>query len=68
MIAPLRIGFVTGATPDKWARSWRDQRREPLELVPVTEPEKLDGVRDGSLVCLAAFGAGFTWAAALLRW
>jgi 3-oxoacyl-[acyl-carrier-protein] synthase-3 len=25
-------------------------------------------VRDGSLVCLAAFGAGFTWASALLRW
>ena len=49
MIAPLRIGFVTGATPDKWARSWRDQRREPLELVPVTEPEQLDGVLDGSL-------------------
>ena len=27
---PLRIGFVTGATPDKWARNWRSQRREPL--------------------------------------
>ena len=45
----LRIGFVTGATPDKWARNWRDQRRERLELVPVTEAEQLDGVRDGSL-------------------
>jgi DNA-binding transcriptional LysR family regulator len=49
MSDPLRIGFVTGATPDKWARSWRDQRRERLELVPVTEAEQLDGVRDGSL-------------------
>lgn len=46
---PLRIGFVTGSTPDKWARNWRDQRREPLELVPVTEADQLDGVRDGSL-------------------
>jgi DNA-binding transcriptional LysR family regulator len=45
----LTIGFVTGATPDKWARNWREQRREPLELVPVTETEQLDGVRDGSL-------------------
>ncbi|HSU03070.1 MAG TPA: LysR family substrate-binding domain-containing protein [Nocardioides sp.] len=45
----LRIGFVTGATPDKWARSWRTQRREHLELVPVTEADQLDGVRDGSL-------------------
>ncbi len=25
-------------------------------------------VRAGSLVCLAAFGAGFTWASALIRW
>lgn len=49
MTSALRIGFVTGATPDKWARNWRDQRREPLELVPVTEVDQLDGVRDGSL-------------------
>ena len=49
MSDPLRIGFVTGATPDKWARNWRDQRREPLELVPVTEADQLDGVRGGSL-------------------
>ncbi|GIM62740.1 LysR family transcriptional regulator [Planomonospora venezuelensis] len=46
---PLRIGFVTGATPDKWARHWRERRREPLELVPVTEADQLEGVRDGSL-------------------
>ena len=25
-------------------------------------------VRSGTLVCLAAFGAGFTWASALVRW
>lgn len=49
MSRPLRIGFVTGATPDKWARNWRDQRSEPLELVPVTEAEQLDGIRDGTL-------------------
>ena len=49
MSQPLRIGFVTGATPDKWARHWRDRRREPLELVPVTETEQTDGVRNGTL-------------------
>ena len=26
------------------------------------------GVKQGDLVALAAFGAGFTWAGALLRW
>ena len=25
-------------------------------------------IKDGSLVCLAAFGSGFTWASALIRW
>jgi 3-oxoacyl-[acyl-carrier-protein] synthase-3 len=25
-------------------------------------------LKDGDLVCLAAFGAGFTWASALIRW
>ena len=49
MIAPLRVGFVTGATPDKWARAWRERRREPLELVPVSEDEQVRGIRDGSL-------------------
>lgn len=42
------VGFVTGATPDKWARVWRERSRERLELVPVTEDTQLDGVRDGS--------------------
>ena len=46
---PLRIGFVTGATPDKWVRHWRYWRREPLELVPVTEAEQESLVRDGTL-------------------
>ena len=46
---PLRVGFVTGATPDKWVRHWRDRRREPLELVPVTQDEQESLVRDGTL-------------------
>ncbi|MFY0022361.1 3-oxoacyl-[acyl-carrier-protein] synthase III C-terminal domain-containing protein, partial [Acinetobacter baumannii] len=24
--------------------------------------------KEGDLVCLAAFGSGFTWASALLKW
>ena len=38
--------------------------------IPIALHEALaDGrVREGNLVCLAAFGAGFTWAAALMRW
>lgn len=47
MLEPFRVGFVTGATPDKWARAWRERRRETLQLVPILESEQEDGVRDG---------------------
>ena len=46
----FRVGFVTGATPDKWARTWRSRyARDPLELVPVTEDEQEVRLRDGTL-------------------
>ena len=52
--APFRVGFVTGATPDKWARVWRERHhRQPLALVPVTQDEQEEGLRDGDLsMCL----------------
>lgn len=50
---PFRVGFVTGATPDKWARTWRERSRVPLELVPVEQADQESGIRDGSLdMCL----------------
>ncbi|GAA1773421.1 LysR substrate-binding domain-containing protein [Nocardioides hankookensis] len=46
----FRVGFVTGATPDKWARTWRERfARDPLELVPVSEEEQEDRLREGTL-------------------
>lgn len=42
------VGFVTGSTPDKWARVWRERSKERLELVPVSDDAQLDGIRDGS--------------------
>ena len=45
----LRVAFVTGTTPDKWARAWRDQRRGRLELVPVTEADQEAVVRRGEV-------------------
>lgn len=41
----LRIGFVLGATPDKWARAWRDQQPEQLELIPIEEAAQDDALR-----------------------
>jgi len=37
----------------------------PLALMEALEEGK---IKDGDLVCLAAFGSGFTWASALIRW
>ena len=37
----------------------------PIALSEAWEAGK---IKDGDVVCLAAFGAGFTWASALLRW
>ena len=37
----------------------------PLALYEAIEQR---AVKPGALICLAAFGAGFTWASALLRW
>ncbi len=37
----------------------------PIALCEAWESGK---VKDGDLICLAAFGSGFTWASALLRW
>ena len=38
--------------------------------IPIALHEAVEGgrVKPGALVCLAAFGAGFTWGAALMRW
>jgi DNA-binding transcriptional LysR family regulator len=47
MADDLRVGFVTGTTPDKWVRAWREQRRGTLTLVPLTEDEQQDAVRRG---------------------
>jgi DNA-binding transcriptional LysR family regulator len=45
----LRVGFVIGATPDKWAGAWRERRAERLVLVPLTEAEQEEAVRSGEV-------------------
>ena len=37
----------------------------PIALCEAWEAGK---IKEGDLVCLAAFGSGFTWASALLQW
>lgn len=50
---PFRLGFVTGATPDKWVRAWRERYRRSLQVEPVTEHEQEQRLRSGELdMCL----------------
>lgn len=43
----LRVGFVAGVTPDKWAGRWREREVTPLELVPVEEADQRAVLLDG---------------------
>jgi 3-oxoacyl-[acyl-carrier-protein] synthase-3 len=36
--------------------------------IALCEAWEKGSVKEGDLICLAAFGSGFTWASALLRW
>lgn len=36
--------------------------------IALTEAYEQDRIKPGDLVCLAAFGSGFTWASALIKW
>lgn len=45
----LRVAFVPGATPDKWARVWRERHpRIPLDLRLVEEADQRAVLDDGS--------------------
>lgn len=36
--------------------------------IALAEAKQLGKIKEGDLICLAAFGSGFTWASALIRW
>jgi DNA-binding transcriptional LysR family regulator len=48
-VSSFRLGFVTGATPDKWAGTWRQRERDPIEVVPMVEVVQEHGLRGGAL-------------------
>lgn len=53
-LEPFRVGYVEGATPDKWARRWRERRPEPLALVLLTAEEQQAALEEGRVdVCVA---------------
>jgi 3-oxoacyl-[acyl-carrier-protein] synthase-3 len=72
--ANLRISkFVQkqlGLTDDKVWNNIQKYGNTTAASVPIALSEAVEAgaVKKGDLVCLAAFGSGFTWASALLRW
>jgi DNA-binding transcriptional LysR family regulator len=46
----VRIGFVPGVMPDRWARTWRERHPgDVLDLVPVEEADGEPALRAGDL-------------------
>lgn len=43
----LRVAFVPGVTPDRWARSYRERGSGRLQLMPVAEEEQDSVLRAG---------------------
>lgn len=72
--ANLRISqFIAkkmGLTPDQVYNNIMRYGNTTAASIPIALSEALkEGkVKEGDLVCLAAFGSGFTWASALMRW
>lgn len=72
--ANLRIAqFVQqqlGLTDDKVYNNIQKYGNTTAASIPIALCEAWEGgeIKEGDLVCLAAFGSGFTWASALLRW
>ncbi len=44
----LRVAFVTGAAPDKWASRWRERSRTRLTLTMIDESEQRAVLDDGT--------------------
>lgn len=72
--ANLRISQVVAQTlelpDDKVFNNIDRYGNTTAASIPIALSEALEAgrVHDGDIVCLAAFGAGFTWASALIRW
>jgi DNA-binding transcriptional LysR family regulator len=46
---PLLVAFVTGVTPGKWERVWRERRVGRLDLVPMAQDAALAALGNGTV-------------------
>jgi len=61
---------LLGLSDDKVFNNIQKYGNTTAASVPIALSEAWEAgkIKDGDLVCLAAFGSGFTWASALIRW
>lgn len=64
------VGAAMGLPEEKVFSNIERYGNTTAASIPIALDECLEQgrIREGDLVCLAAFGAGFTWASALIRW
>ncbi len=64
------VSGVLGIPPEKVVHNIQKYGNTTAATIPLCLYDALeDGrLKPGALVCVAAFGAGFTWASALIRW
>ncbi len=64
------VGSALGLPPEKVFSNVERYGNTTAASIPIALDEcvELGRLREGDLVCLAAFGSSFTWASALLRW
>jgi len=64
------VASMLGIPQDKVYNNIMKYGNTTAASIPIAFDEAVEKnlVRDGSLICLSAFGSGFTWASALIRW
>jgi len=66
----LMVGRKLGLPEEKLFNNIQKYGNTTAGSIPIALTEALEQkkIKDGSLVCLASFGSGLTWASALIRW
>lgn len=64
------VAQTLGLAPEKVVSNIQKYGNTTAASVPIalSEAWEMGLLQEGKLVCLAAFGSGFTWASALIRW
>ncbi|MGD8868425.1 MAG: 3-oxoacyl-[acyl-carrier-protein] synthase III C-terminal domain-containing protein, partial [Gemmatimonadales bacterium] len=59
-----------GLSDDKVASNIHKYGNTTAASIPIAVHEAVEEgrVKDGDLLCITAFGSGFTWGSALIRW